>query len=115
MARTPKVLEKFTVDIESLDQDGRGVAHRDGKVVFVEGALPGETVTYERFRNKNSYECGRAVSIEKESALRVNPPASTSDLSPVVAAAAPCSIWIPAPRLLLNSGFYLMRCGISER
>lgn len=82
MARTPKVLEKFTVDIESLDQDGRGVAHRDGKVVFVEGALPGETVTYERFRNKNSYECGRAVSIEKESALRVKPACKHFGLEP---------------------------------
>ena len=82
MARTPKVLEKFTVDIESLDQDGRGVAHRDGKVVFVEGALPGETVTYERFRNKNSYECGRAVSIERESALRVKPACMHFGLEP---------------------------------
>ena len=35
MARTPKVIEKFTVDIESLDHDGRGVSHRDGKLVFV--------------------------------------------------------------------------------
>ena len=82
MARAPKVLEKFTVDIESLDQDGRGVAHRDGKVVFVEGALPGETVTYERFRNKNSYECGRTVSIEKESSLRVKPACKHFGLEP---------------------------------
>ena len=33
--------------IESLDQEGRGVAHADGKVVFVEGALPGERVDAE--------------------------------------------------------------------
>ena len=58
MARTPKILEKFTVTVESLDQDGRGVAHREGKAVFIEGALPGEIVTYERFRNKPSYEVG---------------------------------------------------------
>jgi 23S rRNA (uracil1939-C5)-methyltransferase len=33
--------------IESLDQEGRGIAHADGKVVFVEGALPGERVIAE--------------------------------------------------------------------
>src|SRR5690606_13085191 len=32
------------LNIESLDLEARGVAHRDGKVVFVEGALPGERV-----------------------------------------------------------------------
>ena len=32
------------VAIESLDQEGRGIARIDGKAVFVEGALPGERV-----------------------------------------------------------------------
>ena len=82
MARTPKVLEKFTVDIESLDQDGRGVAHREGKAVFVEGALPGETVIYERYRDKPSYECGRAVQILKESSMRVKPYCPNFGLEP---------------------------------
>ena len=68
-----KVREQFTVEVESLDQEGRGVAHREGKVVFVEGALPGETVCYERIRNKPSYETGRALSIEHESWMRVTP------------------------------------------
>jgi 23S rRNA (uracil1939-C5)-methyltransferase len=61
------------VEIDSLDQEGRGVGRRDGKAVFVEGALPGELVTYERRRNKPSFEVGRAVRIECESALRVAP------------------------------------------
>ena len=30
------------VRIESLDQEGRGVAHEGGKVIFIDGALPGE-------------------------------------------------------------------------
>jgi len=31
--------------VESLDLEGQGVAHRaNGKVVFIEGALPGEAV-----------------------------------------------------------------------
>jgi 23S rRNA (uracil1939-C5)-methyltransferase len=59
--------------VESLDQEGRGVAHRDGKVVFIEGALPGERVVYQRRKNKPSYETGRVVRIERASALRVAP------------------------------------------
>lgn len=65
--------EVFAVEIESLDQEGRGVGHRDGKAVFVEGALPGESVRYERRRNKPSYESGRVVAIERASVLRTQP------------------------------------------
>jgi len=65
--------ERFEVSIESLDQEGRGVAHRDGKEIFVEGALPGESVVYERRRNKARYESGRAISIASESSMRVSP------------------------------------------
>ncbi|HKO66394.1 MAG TPA: 23S rRNA (uracil(1939)-C(5))-methyltransferase RlmD [Burkholderiaceae bacterium] len=65
--------ERFEVEIESLDQEGRGVAHREGKAVFIEGALPGERVVYERHRQKARYEMGRAVSIEREAAMRVVP------------------------------------------
>jgi 23S rRNA (uracil1939-C5)-methyltransferase len=59
--------------VESLDQEGRGVAHRDGKAVFIEGALPGERVVYARRRNKPSYETGRVVRIARASVLRVTP------------------------------------------
>ncbi len=63
----------FRVEIESLDQEGRGVGHRDGKAVFVEGALPGESVLYERRRDKPSYEVGRIIAIERASVLRTVP------------------------------------------
>ena len=46
--------------IESLDQEGRGIAHADGKVVFVEGALPGERVAAEIVKRKPSYDVARA-------------------------------------------------------
>ena len=45
-----------TLHIESLDQEGRGIARRDGKTIFVEGALPGETVACTPYRRKPSYE-----------------------------------------------------------
>ena len=43
-------------DIESLDQEGRGIARRDGKAIFIEGALTGEVVTANVFRKKPSFE-----------------------------------------------------------
>jgi 23S rRNA (uracil1939-C5)-methyltransferase len=61
------------VTIESLDQEGRGVAHRDGKVLFVEGALPGETVEFVPLRRKPKFEVGTAGAVLRESASRVAP------------------------------------------
>jgi 23S rRNA (uracil1939-C5)-methyltransferase len=59
--------------IESLDQEGRGVAHVDGKVTFVEGALPGERVDALVTRDKPSFAIARAQAIRKPSASRVTP------------------------------------------
>ena len=43
--------------IESLDLEAQGVAHNaEGKVVFVEGALPGEQVQVRVVRRQNSWE-----------------------------------------------------------
>ena len=59
--------------IESLDQEGRGIAHADGKVVFVEGALPGERIVAEVIKRKPSYDIARAVSRSTHNANRVAP------------------------------------------
>ena len=59
--------------IESLDQEGRGVAHADGKVVFVEGGLPGERLRAEFVKQKPSYAIARAVAIDEPNAARVVP------------------------------------------
>jgi 23S rRNA (uracil1939-C5)-methyltransferase len=59
--------------VESLDQEGRGVAHVNGKVIFIDGALPGETVTYQSHRRKNSYEVADVIDVLKPSALRTTP------------------------------------------
>ncbi len=59
--------------IESLDHEGRGVAHLDGKTIFVEGALPGERVTYSSYRKKPSFEQAQVGEILKASPLRVAP------------------------------------------
>lgn len=59
--------------IESLDQEGRGVAHVGGKTIFIEGALPGEKVTYLSTRRKANYEFANVVDILKPSNLRTEP------------------------------------------
>ncbi|MBI5436706.1 MAG: TRAM domain-containing protein, partial [Nitrosomonadales bacterium] len=61
------------VIVESLDQEGRGIAHDDGKVIFIEGALPGERVTYSSYRKKSSYEQAQVGQILKQSFMRVQP------------------------------------------
>ncbi|MGB7990665.1 MAG: 23S rRNA (uracil(1939)-C(5))-methyltransferase RlmD [Candidatus Methylophosphatis roskildensis] len=59
--------------IESLDHEGRGVTHVDGKTVFVDGALAGETVEYASYRRKPSYELAQTVQIIEASSQRVQP------------------------------------------
>ncbi|MBL8460077.1 MAG: TRAM domain-containing protein, partial [Zoogloea sp.] len=60
--------------IESLDHDGRGVAHVDGKTIFIEGALPGERVGFVAYKIKPRFEVADVVRIIEPSAQRVTPP-----------------------------------------
>jgi 23S rRNA (uracil1939-C5)-methyltransferase len=54
LAQVPLALEEL--DVESLDAEGRGVARNaEGKVVFVEGALPGERVQAEVVLSKKRF------------------------------------------------------------
>ena len=62
------------VVITALDQEGRGVARREGKVMFVEGALVGEEVAIDIVREKSSFALARADAIERASPARVEPP-----------------------------------------
>ncbi|MCE9661569.1 MAG: 23S rRNA (uracil(1939)-C(5))-methyltransferase RlmD [Burkholderiales bacterium] len=60
--------------IESLDLEAQGVAHNaEGKVVFVEDALPGEQVRVAVRRKKNNWEQAALVALRRESAQRVVP------------------------------------------
>jgi len=62
------------LDIDSLDLEGQGVGRRaDGKVVFVEGALPGEQVQVQVHRRKNNWEQGTLTQLRRESSQRVRP------------------------------------------
>jgi len=60
--------------VESLDLDAQGVAHKaDGKVVFIEGALPFEYVSAHINRHKNNWEQGTLTAVHRASSQRVEP------------------------------------------
>ena len=63
----------MTVLIESLDREGRGIARVEGKAIFIEGGLPGETVSYASYRRKPNYEQAIATAIHEPSAERELP------------------------------------------
>ena len=77
MTDVPNLTPEFPPDwlqIESLDIEAQGIAHRpDGKVVFVEGALPFEVVSANVNRKKDSWEKATLIAIHHESSQRVTP------------------------------------------
>jgi 23S rRNA (uracil1939-C5)-methyltransferase len=65
--------ELLTLDVESLAYGGKGVARRDGYVVFVAGALPGDRVRAEVTRAKRGYAEASTTEIVQPSPDRVPP------------------------------------------
>lgn len=65
--------EPFVVHIEDLTHEGDGVARREGKAVFVEGALPGEEVrcAYTAFRGR--HDEARVLEVLTPAPERVEP------------------------------------------
>lgn len=62
-----------TAVVESLDQEGRGVARDEGKVMFIDGALTGETVAYSVYRKKPSFNLAQTTQVVRPSFTRVAP------------------------------------------
>jgi 23S rRNA (uracil1939-C5)-methyltransferase len=82
----------FWLEVESLDLEAQGVAHRaDGKVVFIEGALPGERVQVQVSRKKNNWEQGPMSAWRARARSACARAARTSGCTPAPAAAARCS------------------------
>lgn len=70
-ARAEPAPELFLID--GVAHDGRGIAHIDGKAVFVDGALPGERVSAVRTRRRSGFDEARTVAVVDASAGRVVP------------------------------------------
>ncbi len=62
-----------TLKIEDVVYPGRGLARRDGCVIFIAGVLPGETVTAEITRQRKTYAEARLVHVETPSLRRIEP------------------------------------------
>jgi len=74
MTKKSKVpTEPFTAYIEDLTHEGNGVARRDGKTVFVEGALPGEEVRCIYTSRRSRRDEARTVEVLQAAPERVEP------------------------------------------
>src|SRR3978361_1748993 len=68
-------MQQTIIDIESLDMEARGIGHlhnedgTPGKVIFVEGALPKERVSFVSYRKKAKWEAARVTALHNESSL----------------------------------------------
>lgn len=71
--------EPVQLHIDDLAFDGKAVAHHDGKVVFLDAGLPGETVVAQIFKSKPKYDQGRVLEIVDRSPSRITPPCEHFD------------------------------------
>ncbi len=67
------VVREFTGEVRGLSHEGRGVVQREGKVVFVDNALPKEQVRVWVQRKKRQYEEGIALEYQNAHPHRVKP------------------------------------------
>lgn len=63
----------FEASIDSLTHDGRGIARREQKPVFIAGSLPGETVRFSYLERRRDYDEGQLIEVLEPSALRGEP------------------------------------------
>lgn len=68
--KLPEAAVKVT--IESLAHDGRGVAHVDGKVIFIDEALPGEELEFIYTDSRKDYAEGRVETLFTRAPERVD-------------------------------------------
>jgi len=70
----PQLDQKITIQIKRLGIHGEGVGTHEGFTVFVDGALPGETVTVSIDEVRKNFARAKLLSCEKTSPHRAAPP-----------------------------------------
>jgi len=63
----------LALEISALSHEGRGIAHNEGKVVFVDGALPGEKVEAVLTDRRSKFDQARLTEIHEASPSRIEP------------------------------------------
>ncbi len=66
-----RILEKITV--EDYAAEGKSIARVDGKVIFIEGAVPGDVVNIQLGKSKKDWAEGRVVHFHEYSSQRTTP------------------------------------------
>jgi len=64
---------KLSLSVNQLDHLGAGIAQHQGKVVFIPGALPDETVTVQLTEQKKNYARAKLIKVDTPSSERVAP------------------------------------------
>ncbi len=59
--------------VTDISSEGKGIARLEGKVVFIDGAIPGDVVDAEILKNKKSFAEGKVSVLLTASSLRVSP------------------------------------------
>jgi len=66
--------------VESLSHDGRGIARQDGKILFVDGALPGEKVMAKVVSTRSKFDELRTLDVLEAAPDRQTPPCEFANL-----------------------------------
>ena len=66
--------EAIEVSIAGMSHEGRGIGHINGKVAFVDGALPGELVKARYQRNRSQFSELIAIEVMRPASTRTSPP-----------------------------------------
>lgn len=68
-----QISAKISLEVTQLDHFGAGIAHQDGKIIFVPGALPGESVTGQLTEQKKRHARATLQQVVTPSPDRVAP------------------------------------------
>ncbi|MEI6858555.1 MAG: 23S rRNA (uracil(1939)-C(5))-methyltransferase RlmD [Shewanella sp.] len=71
--KSKQVSAKMSLEVTHLDHLGSGIAHHDGKIVFVSGALPGETIKGQLIEQKKRHSHADLQEIVIPSQDRIKP------------------------------------------
>lgn len=70
---SPAPTEPVALSIQGMSHEGRGVAHHNGKTIFVTGALPGEDVQAQIEKQHRRYDEARCLEVIQPSEYRTTP------------------------------------------